>query len=47
MYGLIISSMLYVLATGIGLGNPGIDRGRTLIILGAIGIKGILEKIKR
>ena len=50
MYGLIISSIvIIILATGIGLGNPRYrsEAEPLLIILGAIGIKGILEKIKR
>ena len=44
MYGLIISSIiLIILATGIGLGNPRYrsEAEPLLIILGAIGIKGI------
>lgn len=50
MYGLIISSIvIIILATGIGLGNPRYrsEAEPLLIILGAIGIKRILEKIKR
>ena len=50
MYGLIISSIvIIILATGIGLGNPRYrsEAEPLLIILGAIGINRILEKIKR
>lgn len=49
MYGLIISSIIIIiLATGIGLGNPRYrsEAEPLLIILGAIGIKGILDKIR-
>ena len=50
MYGLIISSIIIIiLATGIGLGNPRYrsEAEPLLMILGAIGINGILDKIRR
>lgn len=49
MYGLIISSIIFIiLATGIGLGNPRYrsEAEPLLIILGAIGLKGLTEKLK-
>lgn len=49
MYGLIITSIVIViLATGIGLGNPRYrsEAEPLLIILGAIGIKQIIDKLK-
>ena len=48
MYGLIISSIiLIILVTGIGLGNPRYrsEAEPLLIILGAIGLKGLTEKL--
>jgi len=49
MYGLIITSIvIIVLATGIGLGNPRYrsEAEPLLIILGGIGIKKIIDKLK-
>ena len=49
MYGLIITSIvIIVLATGIGLGNPRYrsEAEPLLIILGSIGIKQIIDKLK-
>ena len=48
MYGLIVSSIiLIILVTGIGLGNPRYrsEAEPLLIILGAIGLKGLTEKL--
>ena len=49
MYGLIIMSIiLIIIATGVGLGNPRYrsEAEPLLIILGAIGIKSIIDKFK-
>ena len=49
MYGLIITSIVIViLATGIGLGNPRYrsEAEPLLIILGGIGIKHLINKLK-
>ena len=49
MYGLIITSIvILILATGIGLGNPRYrsEAEPLLIILGGIGIKKIIDKLK-
>jgi hypothetical protein len=49
MYGLIITSIIFIiLATGVGLGNPRYrsEAEPLLIILSAIGIKSIIDKLK-